>query len=165
MQYLKSSCTQSKSFLKALALTISTCILSGCLIFPLKQSDPNQALWWCPPLPNCASTESLTFVHSIQPYELIMPYEEAWPLIRESVISLQGADIEHEYPGYIYAKTYTKVFQFLDYFEVLYLAQENRLNVRSSSLLGITDFFANYVRSEDFRASLVEKGVIKPKTQ
>jgi len=135
--------------------------LSGCLIFPLKESDPNQGLWWCPPLPNCASTEALTFVHSIQPFELIMPYDKAWPLIQESVTSLQGASIEHEYPGYIYAKTYTRVFHFLDYFEVLYITQENRLNVRSSSLLGITDFFANYFRTEDFRESLKEKGVIK----
>ena len=160
MQFFKSSFVQFKSFLKALFLIGFTSVLSGCLIFPLKQSDPVQALWWCPPLPNCASTEAVTFVHSIQPFELIMPYEQAWPLIRESVASLQGANIEHEYPGYIYAKTHTKVFHFLDYFEVLYVAQENRLNVRSSSLLGITDFFANYFRSEDFRTSLEEKGVI-----
>ena len=149
--------------LKLLIIFGFSLLLSGCLIFPLKEADPVQNLWWCPPLPNCASTESLTFVHSIQPFELAMPYKEAWPLIRDSVASLQGASIEHEYPGYIYAKTYTKVFHFLDYFEVLYIAKENRLNVRSSSLLGITDFFANYFRTEAFRESLEEKGVIKEK--
>ena len=92
-----------------------------------------------------------------------MPIDQAWPLIRESVASLQGANIEHEYQGYIYAKTYTRVFHFLDYFEVLYVADENRLNVRSSSLLGITDFFANYFRTEGFREELEDKGVIKKK--
>jgi uncharacterized protein (DUF1499 family) len=84
-------------------LALSFTLLSGCMIFPLKQDDPDRSLYWCPPLPNCASTEAVTFVHSIQPYKLNMEWEEAWPVIREEVSSLQGTSIEHEYPGYIYA--------------------------------------------------------------
>ena len=150
-----------KSCLKPLIVGALIMSLTGCIIFPLKKDDPQQALYWCPPLHNCASTEAVTFVHSIQPFELNMPIDQAWPLIRESVETLPGASIKHEHQGYIYAKTYTRVFHFLDYFEVLYMAEENRLNVRSSSLLGITDFFTNYFRTEAFRESLEEKGVIK----
>jgi len=94
-----------------------------------------------------------------------MPLGQAWPLIRETVNSLQGTTIEHEYPGYIYAKSHTRVFHFLDYFEVLLVPEQNRLNVRSSSLLGITDFFANYIRTENFRQSLEEQGVITKKNE
>ncbi|MEH6343846.1 MAG: DUF1499 domain-containing protein [Bermanella sp.] len=150
-------------WLKYSLLLIMMSSLTACIIFPLKKSDPDQGLWWCPPLPNCASTEAVTFVHSIQPFELNMPIDQAWPLIHKTVLSLQGASIEHEYQGYIYAKTYTRVFHFLDYFEVLYMADENRLNVRSSSLLGITDFLANYFRTEEFREKLELAGVIKKK--
>jgi len=152
-------------FIKRASVLVLTVSLCGCIIFPLKQTDSNRSLRWCPPLPNCASTEGVTFVHSIQPYELKMPLAQAWPLIRETVSNLQGTTIEHEYPGYIYAKTYTRVFHFLDYFEVLLVPEQNRLNVRSSSLLGITDFFANYIRTENFRESLEEQGVIKKKNE
>ncbi len=135
--------------------------LSACIIFPLKQTDQDRSLRWCPPLPNCASTEAVTFVHSIQPFELKMPLDQAWPFILKSVSQLTGTTIEHEYPGYIYAKTHSPVFHFLDYFEVLAVPQKNQLNVRSSSLLGISDFLANYLRTENFRESLEAKGVIK----
>ena len=90
-----------------------------------------------------------------------MPLDDAWPLIRESVIELGNTSIEHEYSGYIYAKSYTPVFHFLDFFEVLAVPDEHLLNVRSSSLLGLTDLFVNYLRTKRFRESLSEKGVIK----
>lgn len=138
-------------------------LLSGCMVLPLKQNDPDQSLNWCPPLPNCASTEAVTFVHSIQPFKLNMEWEDVWPIIREEVNALQGTSIKHEYPGYIYAKSYSRVFHFLDYFEVLAIPDRNELSVRSSSLLGITDFFVNYLRTEQFRERLEEKGIIKEK--
>ncbi len=146
--------------IKKMILLVLISQLSACIIFPLKQTDQDRSLRWCPPLPNCASTEAVTFVHSIQPFELKMPMDQAWPLIRESVSQLSGTTIEHEYTGYIYAKTYSPVFHFLDYFEVLMVPHENRLNIRSSSLLGISDFLANYFRTENFRESLEVKGVI-----
>ncbi|WP_283787152.1 DUF1499 domain-containing protein [Bermanella sp. WJH001] len=136
--------------------------LTGCIIFPLKESNPDRDLNWCLPRHTCASTEAVTFVHSIKPFKLAMPYEQAWPEIRNSVLALDNASIEHEYEGYIFAKTYTPVFHFLDYFEVLYIKDENRLNVRSSSLFGLTDFFTNYFRTQAFRTYLEEKGVILP---
>ena len=149
--------------LKNLIILISALSLSGCLILPLQESDPDQSLHWCPPLPNCASTESATFVHSIQPFELKMPFNEAWPIIRETVNELPRTLIEHDYQGYIYAKTHSAVFQFVDYFEVLADPEEKQLHVRSSSLLGIWDLFVNYFRTEDFRERLEAKGVIQTK--
>ena len=146
--------------LKLLSLGVLCISLSGCLIFPLKQDDSDRSLNWCLPRHTCASTEAVTFVHSIQPFQLAMPVKQAWPHIREAVLGLDNASIEHEYDGYIYAKTYTPVFHFLDYFEVLYVESENRLNVRSSSFLGLTDLFTNYFRTQTFREQLEEKGVL-----
>lgn len=135
--------------------------LSGCLILPQKEPEPDQSLYWCPPLPNCASTEAITFVHSIRPYKLKMPMKEAWPLVQQSVKEMPRTTIEFEREGYIYAKTHSAVFHFVDYFEVLAVPEENRLQVRSSSLLGIWDVFVNYFRTEDFRDRLENKGVIE----
>ena len=149
------------TLLKPVLASFLCLTLSGCFIFPLKQSDTDRSLNWCLPRHTCASTEAVTFVHSIQPFHLAMPVEQAWPHIRNAVLALDNASIEHEYTGYIYAKTYTPVFHFLDYFEVLYVESESRLNVRSSSFLGLTDFFTNYVRTQTFREQLEEKGVIK----
>lgn len=145
-----------QSFLTTAALT-----LSGCVVFPESAADPTPSLYWCPPLHNCASTEAVTFVHSIQPFELIMPMNEAWPIIRQTVEEMQGTTIKSEHTGYIYAHSYTRVFHFLDFFEVLAVPKENRLNVRSSSLIALTDLFANYFRTERFREALEEKRVIK----
>jgi len=130
------------------------------MVFPLEEKEQDRSLYWCPPLHNCASTEAVTFVHSIQPFELQMSLDEAWPLIQETVANLPGTSIEHEYEGYIYAKSYSTVFHFLDYFEVLAIPEDNLLIVRSSSLIAITDFFVNYFRTEQFREELEEKGVL-----
>jgi len=135
--------------------------LVGCVVFPLKQSDTDRSLYWCPPLLNCASTEAVTWFHSIEPFELNMDYDQAWPLIRESIANLKGTTIETEYEGYLYAKSRSEVVGFVDYVEVLHVPTENQLNVRSSSLLGLWDVGVNSARTEALRSSLTEKGVIK----
>jgi uncharacterized protein (DUF1499 family) len=144
----------------ALAFTLA---LSGCVVFPESAANPEPSLYWCPPLHSCVSTEAISFIHSIKPFELILPLNEAWPIIRQVVEDMQGTSIQAEHDGYIYAHSYTRFFHFLDFFEVLAVPTENRLNVRSSSLLALTDLFANYLRTERFREALEMKGVIKPR--
>lgn len=132
------------------------------MVFPLEIESSDRSLNWCPPLHNCASTEASTFVHSIRPFQLKQPLEKAWPIILQAVENLPGTQIEHQYFGYIYAKSYSDFFKFVDYLEVLAVPDENRLNVRSSSLLGLTDIFVNYYRTERLREVLEEEGVIYP---
>jgi uncharacterized protein (DUF1499 family) len=132
------------------------------MVFPLEIENTDRSLNWCPPLHNCASTEASTFVHSIQPFKLKQPLEQAWPIILQAVDNLPSTKIEHQYFGYIYAKSYSDFFKFVDYVEILAVPDENRLNVRSSSLLGLTDMFVNYYRTEHLREILEEEGVIYP---
>jgi len=131
------------------------------MVSPLKETDLDRSLHWCPPLPNCVSTEGATFIHNVEPFELKVSLDEAWPLITTSVSNLTGAEVEHGYHGYIHAKVYSDFFNFLDYFEVLAIPEENRLSIRSSSLLGITDFSVNRNRGEQFRNDLIKQGIIK----
>lgn len=135
--------------------------LSGCLVLPLKQADSDRSLYWCPPLLNCASTEAITGLHRIEPFELAMDYQQAWPIITSSVSKLKGTAIEVQYEGYLYAKSRSEVVGFVDYVEVLYLPEGHKLSVRSSSLLGLWDVGVNAARTHALRQDLKEKGVIK----
>ena len=153
--------TKLTSYFKLLFASLLLISLNACMVFPLDESNDDRSLNWCPPLHNCASTEASTFVHSIHPFELKLPLEQAWPYIIEAIDKLPGTEIKHQYFGYIYAKSYSDFFKFVDYVEILALPEENRLNVRSSSLLGLTDMFVNYYRTEMLRDILEEKGVIK----
>ena len=114
-----------------------------------------------PPLLNCASTEAITWFHSIEPFDLNMDFEQAWPIIKDSVANLKGTTIEVQYNGYLYAKSHSEVVGFVDYVEVLYLPKSNQLNVRSSSLLGLWDVGVNAARTHTLRLDLTKKGVIK----
>ncbi|MBU43544.1 MAG: hypothetical protein CMN76_10015 [Spirochaetaceae bacterium] len=147
------------SLVLALALFLSQ---SSCIIIPSRDPDAERGLFWCPPLPNCASTESFVpYLHGVDPFVLTMPLEQAWPIVLETVREMERTEIQQTYEGYIYAKAYSRVFHFIDYFEVLALPDENRLSVRSSAMLGITDFWVNYRRVERLRDALIEKGVIE----
>ena len=130
------------------------------MVSPLKELELNPSLKWCPPLPNCASTEAISFLHSVPPFKLKKPLAEAWPIIRKTVIEMSRTSIESESNRYIYAKSYSAVFGFLDYFEILAIPEENRLSIRSSSLLGITDFSVNNARVEKFREQLKKRGIL-----
>jgi uncharacterized protein (DUF1499 family) len=149
-----------KNVTKVTATFFSLSLLSGCLVLPLKQEDQDRSLYWCAPLLNCASTEAATFVHKIDSFKLSMDYDQAWPIIKDSVSSLDRTNIEVEYDGYLYAKSHSPTMKFVDYFEVLYVAKTNSLNVRSSSLLGIWDMGVNRSRTEALRAMLVNGVVI-----
>lgn len=93
-----------------------------------------------------------------------MEFDQAWPMIVDSVSMLKGTSIEVEYDGYLFAKSHSPTMKFVDYFEVLWSPAEgnkaDRLNVRSSSLLGIWDLGINKARTQTLREDLISKGVI-----
>ena len=147
-------------------------ILPGCVTTPpLKPGEHEPALSDCPPLPNCASTEAAaSSMHVIPAFELDMPIDRAWPIIKETVRDLPGTEIlrEDATHHYLYAKAYSDVLGFVDYFEVLARplpradSGAQRLAVRSAAMLGISDMGVNEARTERFREMLRDRGVIKP---
>jgi uncharacterized protein (DUF1499 family) len=149
------------SLLKITITVLTICLLSGCLVLPLKQSDEDRSLYWCPPLLNCVSTEAVTPVHHIKPFVLAVSFDKAWPVIKDSVSKLDRTSIKVEYDGYLYAKSHSPVMEFVDYLEVLYIAKSHSLNVRSSSLLGIWDVGINKNRTELLRKLLIKNGIVK----
>lgn len=146
--------------------------LQGCMTTsPLEPDNGNLALSECPSLPNCVSTEAEEgSMHAIPAFELAMPLDQAWPEIREAVEALPNTTIieKDESRHYLYAKSYSDVLGFVDYFEVLAQPQPipdsgaQRLAVRSAAKLGISDMGVNEARTEQFRRALKRKGVVKP---
>ena len=148
--------------LKPIAFLFIALLASHCIFIPSRDRSAERGLFWCPPLPNCASTESwIPYLHGVDPFVLKMPLDEAWPIVVATVEEMERTEIEESYEGYIYAKAYSRVFHFIDFFEVLAIPERNQLSVRSSSMLGITDFWVNYRRVERLREPLIQKGVIE----
>ena len=141
---------------------LALCGLAGCAITrPIDVGDPSPRLSWCPPLPNCVSTEASTFLHRVSPFELIVPADDAWPVVKRAVAAMPRTTIVVERPGYLFAKCHTAVFHFVDYLEVLSMTEKGTLAVRSSSLLGLSDLGVNYFRVKRLRKQLKKEGVIK----
>jgi uncharacterized protein (DUF1499 family) len=136
-------------------------LLSSCVVTPLQDGDPNPVLSSCPPTPNCVNTMSTSSSHYIKPFELNLPLDKAWPIVIDTVARLPRTVISHQHTGYVHAKSYSKTLRFIDYFEVLADPARNRLHVRSSSMLGISDLNVNLLRTETFRKELEQRGAIK----
>ena len=149
-------------------------LLQGCMTTPPLEPDSRHneelALSECPSLPNCVSTAAeADSMHAVPGFELAMPLEDAWPEIRRAVAELPNTTIVKEDASshYLYAKAYSDVFGFVDYFEVLARPQPlpatgaERLSVRSAAMLGISDMGVNRSRVEQFREALSNAGVIR----
>jgi uncharacterized protein (DUF1499 family) len=143
-------------------LLIMTGTLAGCGGSHLVvKDDKSLELSRCMPLPNCVSSDSWLFYNSVDPFALAEPPDKAWDAVREVVSSLPRTKIVEESPGYIHAECRSLVFGFVDSLELLLDSDKGVISVRSSSAIGLFDFEVNYLRVENLRKILTEKGIIK----
>lgn len=151
--------------------------LSGCVARVPAPKVSAQHLWPCPPLLNCVSTEGL-LVYYTSPFNIkggilksdilenetashdSVAKEKVWEQVRNAVDDLPRTKILFSNDVYIRARSHTQVFHFVDYLEVLYDEEDQTLNVRSVSLLGIFDFGVNRLRVYQLRKLLRDAGVI-----
>ena len=143
-------------------LAIVTLMLSSCVVLPKSNVQPSTHLSGCLPFPNCVSTQSSSIIHAIDSFDLIVPLAQAWPDVENAVLNLPNTQIKKNGVFYVYAKSYSEVFRFVDYVEVLGVADTNQLQVRSSSLLGLSDLGVNRRRSNALRNALIAKGLLAP---
>jgi uncharacterized protein (DUF1499 family) len=146
----------------AFTIIVAFSLLSGCSGNHLTvRKDNSLELCQCLPLPNCVSSDSMMFYNKVAPFELAMPEDKAWPVVKEVVSHLPRTTIVEERPQYIHAKCRSLVFRFVDNLELLLDSDKGVISVRSSAVIGITDFGVNYLRVRKLREILSEKGVIK----
>lgn len=124
------------------------------------QKDNTLTLDGCSLLPNCVSSNAWAFYNSTSPFELLIPGNEAWTMIKEIISHIPRTEIVEESDTYIHARCRTRIFRFIDHLELVLHPKENTISVRSSSSLAIFDLGVNRLRIYNLRKQLVEKKII-----
>lgn len=150
------------SRLKMIAVAIGLLIFSGCSGKHLTTSSNNTlSLDGCSPLPNCVSSTTWVLYNRTSQFELLIPREVAWPIIKEVVSNIPRTEIVESGDFYIHAKCKSLVFRFVDNLELLLHPGEDTISVRSSSMIAIFDLGVNRWRIHKLRKQLEEMNIIK----
>lgn len=140
---------------------VSLLLLTGCGGRHLTVADDgSRSLAGCSPLPNCVSSTTWVLYNRASSFDLSLPRERAWPIIRDVVARMPRTEIVESDDVYIHAKWTSRVFGFVDNLELL-LQPDQTVAVRSSSTLALFDFGVNRWRVHSLRRQLEEKKVIR----
>jgi len=146
---------------KPLFLLASTVILFGCSNADTDNvSFPDRSMQPCREKPNCVSTVDKREEYHLADFVLSEAGLNNWQFITQQALSLPGASLGYQSDDYIRVECRSRVFKFVDDFEVR--RQGKQLMVRSESRVGYSDFGVNRKRAELFRSKLSEAGYIKP---
>ena len=100
------------------------------------------ALAPCPPSPNCVSSRATDDRHRTSPLQFRGSVREARDAIAETLRALGGVIVIH-HDDYVRAQFTSRVFGFIDDVECAIDAAEARVDLRSASRVGFSDFGAN----------------------
>ncbi len=109
----------------------------------------------CTISPNCVSSESWKYnlLYKVNPYKYSESKNEAFKKLlnyfenKENVFMVEAKEFE-----YIRVIYFTKIFRFPD--KVEFLFKDENIQVRSQSVFGFTDFFANRIRIYSIRKDM-----------
>ncbi|MCG6152813.1 DUF1499 domain-containing protein [Leptospira bandrabouensis] len=114
----------------------------------------------CPPSPNCVSSQSMqyNFIHKIDPITYTTSRQVAYERISKYFHESENIWISEEKEGeYIRVIFFTKVFRFPDRVEIYFPEDKQEAQIRSQSILGLWDIFANRRRVNQFRELLAKE--------
>ena len=112
----------------------------------------------CGEKPNCVSTLETRPDFAIAQYQLTVAGQNDWQQIAQLALSLPGAQLGQKSDNYLRVECVSRVFQFVDDFEVT--QQGSTLIVRSESRTGYSDFGVNRERADLFRQKLIDAKLI-----
>ncbi|OLQ75992.1 hypothetical protein BIT28_18405 [Photobacterium proteolyticum] len=145
---------------KPLLLLLPSLVLAGCsnadnetLVFSDRSLEP------CEEKPNCVSTIETRPDFSLSRFRLNQQGINNWEAIQKIALSLPGASLGQQSEHYIRVECRSKVFGFVDDFELRLDGEE--LIVRSESRTGYSDFGVNRERAELFRTRLADAEYLK----
>lgn len=137
-------------------------MLLGCSGKHLQVNDDNSMeLSGCYPLPNCVSSTTWILYNRTSSFETAIPADEAWLKIKDVIRNMPRTEIVEENDVYVHAKCTSLVFRFVDNLELLLHPDQNRISVRSSSMIALWDLFVNRWRIYKLRKQLEEMEIIK----
>ncbi|PJZ45651.1 DUF1499 domain-containing protein [Leptospira brenneri] len=120
----------------------------------------NGELNGCPPSPNCVSSQSMqyNFVHKVDPITYTTSRKIAYERISKYFHEAENIWIREEKEGeYIRVIFFTKVFRFPDRVEIYFPEGKAEAQIRSQSILGLWDIFANRRRVGQLRELLAKE--------
>jgi uncharacterized protein (DUF1499 family) len=105
----------------------------------------------CPNKPNCVCSEYKDESHYISPVEF--PQDSSTDVVSlvKNTIRDMGGSIEVETADYIAATFTSKIFKFVDDFEVRIDSVRKLIHIRSASRIGYSDLNVNLKRTESFK--------------
>lgn len=104
----------------------------------------------CPRKPNCVSSQATDRKHAVEPIRFSGDPTAAMSKLREVVEGMQGKVVEAE-GDYLYAEFSSRIFGFVDDFELLCDREAGVVHVRSASRVGYGDLGVNRRRVEEVR--------------
>ncbi|MGF1680455.1 DUF1499 domain-containing protein [Photobacterium minamisatsumaniensis] len=113
----------------------------------------------CGDKPNCVSTLDTREEHFIESFVLSDSGLSHWDQIKQIALTLPGAALAAEADGYFRIENSSSVFRFIDDFEVKLSGE--KLDIRSESRVGYSDFGVNRERAEQFRQLLLNAGYLE----
>ena len=111
-------------------------------------------LMGCPGPDNCVSTEADTPDRRIDPLAASGPVDEVMDRLAGVIGSMEGAEVVERRGNYLRAVFTSRLWRFRDDLECLYDQEAGRIEVRSASRVGYSDFGVNRKRVERLREML-----------
>jgi len=130
-----------------LALTLSNCATTR----QAEGDGKNGELAACPDRPNCVSSLSDDKGHFIRPLTYEGSRAEATARLLSVLEQMRGAKIVSRTDTTIHAEFTSRVFGFVDDVDFRFDAADRRIDLRSASRVGYTDFGVNRKRIEEIR--------------
>lgn len=114
----------------------------------------------CPTSPNCVSSQA-SDSHAIEPFLLIVSSEEGWQKIVSALSTMERVKIIHTDNKTAHAEATSLILRFVDDIDFVFNKEERRVDIRSSSRIGYSDFGTNRDRLEKLRNHLQKAKVIQ----
>lgn len=139
-------------------------IVSTLLFCTLLMIQPNSfakedSLKDCPSSPNCVSSQA-SGSHAIAPFLLIQPSEKSWQKVISALAEIPRTQIIHTDEKRLHAEVTSLIFRFVDEIDLIFNKAEKRIDIRSASRVGYSDFGVNRQRIEKLRQALQRANII-----
>ncbi len=134
-----------------LALSLLALLLMSLWHRPTKLRPTEQrVIQPCPNTPNCVSSQAdpEDEVHRIEPLPILGNPDASWQALRQA-IEAEGGDVVVDDGRYLHAVFETRLLRFRDDLEAV--LKPDRIDIRSASRAGRSDFEANRNRVERIR--------------
>jgi uncharacterized protein (DUF1499 family) len=139
---------------------VSTLLFCTLLMTQSNSFAKEGSLKACPSSPNCVSSQA-SGSHAIAPFLLIQPSEENWQKVISALAEMARTKVIHADETRLHAEVTSLIFRFVDEIDFIFNKAEKRVDIRSASRIGYSDFGVNRQRLERLRQTLQSANVIQ----